>query len=332
MTVKEIGIGSVLIEGCLLRDRLQLFVPVDAAGVLTPGKAVKPVAHAAKPGDQVGTIPAQQVSDGPDPRSLQRRLGGLADAPDDADRFGFEERLGFGPADDGEATRFVEVAGDLGEVFVVAEADGAGEAKLGFHLAGQAGEEDGGGCAVQALGAGQVEEGFVEGERLDGGGEAFHHGPDRAAGLDVGGEAGFDDHGFGTELEGLKHRHGGADAFDPGEVAAGGDDAAGAAADDEGVVAQGGVVALFDAGIEGVAVHVGDGEGGQFGVDGQPGGAAGGAPGSGIEQGEAVAAEAGHVGSIGEARGAAKASALSTRGQRGGGREIKGLGEGLRFF
>ena len=126
---------------------------------------------------------------------------------------------------------------------------------------GQAGEHHGGGRAVQARGAGEVEERLVQREGLDGGGQIFHHGADLARdGFDVDRHAGLHDHGLGAELQGLEHRHGGADALDAGDVAAGGDDAARAAADDHGLVAQGGVVALFDAGIEGVAIHVGDGE------------------------------------------------------------------------
>ncbi len=99
----------------------------------------------------------------------------------------------------------------------------------------------------------------------------FHQGADGAACFDIGGEAGFDDDGLGAQFQGLKHRHGGADAVDAGEVAAGGDDPPGAAADDDGLVPQGRIVALFDAGIKGVAVHVGDGEGFKLGMGKQTG-------------------------------------------------------------
>ena len=89
---------------------------------------------------------------------------------------------------------------------------------------------------MQAFGSGQVEEGLIEGQRFDGGGEGFHHGPDRAGSLDVGGEAGFYDHGGGAEFQGLKHRHRGPHAGNAGDVAAGGNDPPGAAADDHGVI------------------------------------------------------------------------------------------------
>ena len=145
-------------------------------------------------------------------------------------------------------------------------------------------------------GAGQVEEGFVEAERFDGGGEGFHQGADRAAGFGVGGEAGFDDDGLRAEFQGLEHRHRGADAVDAGKVAAGRDDAAVAAADDDGVIFEGRIVALFDAGVESVAVHVGDGEGLEFRMGQNPRRAAGGAARAGRKLGQTIAAQGGHDG------------------------------------
>ena len=56
----------------------------------------------------------------------------------------------------------------------------------------------------------------------------------------------------------LEHRHGGAHAVEARHIAAGGDHAALAAADDHRQVGEPGIVALLDAGIEGVAVDMGD--------------------------------------------------------------------------
>ena len=58
----------------------------------------------------------------------------------------------------------------------------------------------------------------------------------------------------------LEHRHRRADAVGARDVAAGGDDAAFAAADDHRLVGERGVVALFDRGVEGVAVDMRDGQ------------------------------------------------------------------------
>jgi hypothetical protein len=66
------------------------------------------------------------------------------------------------------------------------------------------------------------------------------------------------------------------------------------AADDDRLVAQAGVVALLDAGIEGVAVDVGDAEGGKLGMGDQAGRSAGraaGRPGRGLTRAAAVSAQ-----------------------------------------
>ena len=135
-----------------------------------------------------------------------------------------------------------------------------------------------GGRVVQALGAGEVEEGLVERERLDQRGQLEHHGADGAGDLEVALHPGRHHHRLGAELQRLEHRHGGADALDAGDVAGGGDDAAAAAADDDRAVAQARVVALLDRGIEGVAVEMGDGRG--CGARGGPGCGGCGRPGS----------------------------------------------------
>lgn len=112
---------------------------------------------------------------------------------------------------------------------------------------------------------------------------------------------GLHDHGVGAELHRLKHRHGRADAADAGEVAAGRDHPAMPAADDDRLVADRRIVALFDAGIESVAVHVGDGEREELGVAEEPRGTAGRTPRRGgrrIGGKEAITAQDGHDGGV----------------------------------
>jgi hypothetical protein len=227
MAVEEVGVGGVLEEGGFLGDRLGALVAVHAAGVEAARQVPEPVAHAAEAGAKVGAVPAQEVGDGADACLFQRGLGRGADAPDDADGLGFRKASVSALADHREAAGLVEVGGDLGEELVVRQADGAGEAQFILHPFGQPGQQDGGGCAVQAGGAGEVEEGLVQREGFDGGGQLLHHRADGAGGFGVGGQAGFDDHRLGAELQGLEHRHGRADALDAGDVAAGRDDAAG---------------------------------------------------------------------------------------------------------
>ena len=84
------------------------------------------------------------------------------------------------------------------------------------------------------------------------------------------------------------------------DVAAGGNDAAVAVADDDWLVADIGVVALFYAGVEGVAIHVGGGEVEEFGMRQQAGAAAFWTAAGGFDFNQAVSADRGHIWVISE--------------------------------
>jgi hypothetical protein len=267
----------------------------DGARVLAAGEVVEAHPLAAEAADQVVAVPAAQVGDGADADLGEGLLAGRAEAPDDAHGFGGEEVEGFRPADDGKALRLVHVGGHLGEELVVGQADGAGDAELGLHAFHEAGEQDGRRLPVQPRGAGEVEEGLVEGQGFDGRRQVLHHGADLAADLDIDVHAAAHDDGLGAEFERLEHRHGGAHALDPRDVAGGGDDAAASAADDDGLVAELGIVAFLDRGVEGVAIHMGDGEIEELGMRVTRGLPQAGQRGSGVEGGQAISAERGHV-------------------------------------
>jgi hypothetical protein len=177
----------------------------------------------------------------------------------------------------------------------VAQADGAGDAKLGLHSVHEAGEQDGRRLPVQPRCASEVEEGLIEGQRFDGWRHLFHHGADLAADLDVDVHAAAHDDCFGAEFERLEHRHGGAHALDPGDVAGGGDHAAASAADDDGLVADLRIVAFFNGGVEGVAIHMCDGEIEKLCMPRHAWAAAGGAAGFKVEPCQAISAKRGHV-------------------------------------
>ncbi len=70
--------------------------------------------------------------------------------------------------------------------------------------------------------------------------------------------------GFGAELPGLEHGHGGAHAKGAGDVAAGSDHTPMATADDDGDIAKLRPVTFLYGGVEGIAVEVGDGEAVKF--------------------------------------------------------------------
>ena len=67
-----------------------------------------------------------------------------------------------------------------------------------------------------------------------------------------------------------------------------------AAADDHRLVGKVGIVAFLDRGVESVAIHMGDGQAGQFRMGQHARGPAGGAARAGVEGGKAIAAKGGH--------------------------------------
>ncbi len=263
-------IGDVIVEGRLGRNRLHVAVAADGAGILAtrqPGEARAGFAVAA---DEVGGIGLLQLADGRIAVLAQGLGEDLAHAVDQAHGLPGEKAQRLGAADDGEAAGLVEVGRDLGEELVVAEAHRDGNAHLLLDLAGEAGEHFGRAGAVEGRGAGEIEKGFVDRERFNQRRHAVHQGADLAADADIFGHVGRHDHRVGAELAGGEHRHGGAHAGLAGDVAAGGDDAALAAPDDQRLVAQGRVVALFDRGVERVAIDVRDGQGAQLGMVDEP--------------------------------------------------------------
>ena len=105
---------------------------------------------------------------------------------------------------------------------------------------------------------------LIQRQGFDGGCQVFHHGAYLARGGHIGLEPGFYDHRFGAQLQGFEHGHGRTHAVDARDIARGRHHAALAAAHDHRLITQGRVVALFHAGIERVAIHVGDTEVEQF--------------------------------------------------------------------
>ena len=258
----------------------------------------EPLAHAAKAHHQPLAIPAQQVFEGADARALQRVLTGLSDAPDHPHRPWPEKLLRLGLADHREAMRLVEIRGDLGEELVVAEADRAGHAQLVLHPLHEPRQHHRRWRTVQALGSGQVEKRLVERQRLDRRGQLFHEAADLFRRLGIERHARLQHHRVGAEVERLEHRHGRPHAADAGHVAGGRHDAAPATADDHRLVGELGVFAFLDAGIEGVAIHVGDREAAQLVMAHDPWPPAGGAAGAALEFGETVTTKRRHGWSI----------------------------------
>ena len=114
---------------------------------------------------------------------------------------------------------------------------------------------------MQGLGPGKVKERLVNADRLHQRCQILYHRADLMADALVLFHVRADDHGLGTTLERLEHGHGRAHAGDSRDVTTGRNDAAPAAADDHRPPGDGRIVALFHAGVKGIAIDMGQGQG-----------------------------------------------------------------------
>ena len=113
---------------------------------------------------------------------------------------------------------------------------------------------------MQPLGAGEIEKGLVDGQRLDQRRERQHGAAHVAADFAVFRYVRLDHHGVRAAAQRLEHRHRRVDAVGARDITGGRDHTALAAADDHRFVDQRRIVALFDCGVEGVAIDMRDGE------------------------------------------------------------------------
>lgn len=113
---------------------------------------------------------------------------------------------------------------------------------------------------MQSRCAGKIQEGLIDGERLDKGCELEHEFAHLFAHGGIFPDIRFNDDGLRAKCQGFKHRHGGFHAFDARHIAGSGNNPAGAAADNYGPVLDIRIVALFDRRIEGIAINMGNGK------------------------------------------------------------------------
>ena len=113
---------------------------------------------------------------------------------------------------------------------------------------------------MQLFGAGKVKKGLVDGQRLHQRGKGQHAGADLPADSHIMAHPRADHHRIGASLQRLPCRHCRAHAILSGDIAGGGDHTAFASADNHRPVADGGIVAFLDRGIEGIAIDMRDGQ------------------------------------------------------------------------
>lgn len=186
------------------------------------------------------------------------------DARQDAYRARGQQILGLGFADHRKPARLVQLGRDLGQKPVGGQTDRNRQADLFLDPFLQPCQLKRRRAAVQALGPRQVYPGLVQRQGLHQWRQLMDRAENAGALVLVLGKVGLYDHRLGAGFQRLEHGHGAADAIKARHIAGGRNYAALSAPYDHRLVAQLWPVALFNRGIEGVAVHVRHGQLGQF--------------------------------------------------------------------
>ena len=147
--------------------------------------APQPAALAAELLHQLDLVGPLQLGDAAKTVLREALLGRGPDAEDEADRLVSQHLTGLLLVQRGEAAGLVEVGGDLGQELVAGQSDRDRDADRLLDLAGEPRQHLGRDHAVDPLGAGEVQEGFVDRQRLDQRRQRLHRLPDLATDADI---------------------------------------------------------------------------------------------------------------------------------------------------
>src|SRR5947209_3548461 len=111
------------------------------AAVLAARQPRETQADAAVAGGEIALVEGAELTDAGDAVGGEAALHRAADTPQPADRLVGEKAPGLGLADHRETARLVEVGGQFGEEFVVAEADRGGNAEFILDTPRQPGQQ-----------------------------------------------------------------------------------------------------------------------------------------------------------------------------------------------
>ena len=209
-------------------------------------------------GDQRGLRNRSELSNGANAEGGQPLRGRGADAPEATHLQGMEEVELRARLDDQETVRFREIARQLGHHLGSRHPDRCREPDVSAHPSANR-DGDLRARTVEASGTGDVEERFVERDRLDHRRERVEHGHDLGAGFVISVEARSQEHAVRAGSPRPPHRGGRIHAELAGLVARRGHDAAGSeAAHDHGPPPQTRIVELLDRRVERVEIDVED--------------------------------------------------------------------------
>ena len=132
---------------------------LDAPAVDAARQAEQPTTFTAITAKEIAVLMPPEIGDRANAVLQKPFLHRLADAPDQADRLWCEKLQRFGFANDRKSLGLVEIRGDLCEELVMGKSDRDGDADLALHVLCKPGKDIGGRRAMEAFGAGEVEEG-----------------------------------------------------------------------------------------------------------------------------------------------------------------------------
>src|SRR4051812_29780364 len=264
-----------------------------------PRESPQPAAVTRKLPHHLDLVGLLQVRDDAEAALHQTLLRRGSNAENETDRLLRQHQARFLLVERGKPARLVEVGGDLRQELVAGEADRDADADVALDVACEPRQHLCRDHAVHPLGAGEIEEGLVDRERLDQRRQRLHGLAYLAPNPDIFRHVRRDHGGMRAGFQRLVHRHGRPHAVGAGDVAGGRHHAALAPADDHGLVGDVGIVALLDGRVEGVAVDMCDGQACERAVAGEAGGTAGGtAPHAHIQIGRTNPAEAAGAGRL----------------------------------
>ena len=257
MLFERAQLGDVGIEGGLGGDAFGLAIGHDVAIVDPVGEPEQPLTFGAVAAHQFDLANALQVGDRPDSFLCEFLLRHAADAENERDRLRRQEVFGFSFGPSTAKPRGLSRSEAILARNLLAESPIETVIPISFSTLREKRASDLAGLmpCTRAV-PDEIHERFVDRDRLDQRGEIEHQAADVARDLGIFRHVGRNDRRMRAQSARLEHRHRRAHAEGAGKIAGGGDHAAFSAADDQRLVGERGVVALFDRGVERIAIDM----------------------------------------------------------------------------
>jgi len=180
---------------------------MNGATILPDCQASKSPANAAVPRHQFAFRDVSKLTDAHDAVAVQAAFQRGTHAPQHGNRLVGEERNRIGATNDAETAGLVEIRRDLGERFIVAQANRRRDADFFFDTSDQANQNASRKLSAKHAKTGKIEERFINRDRLDFGGRFFHQRADRTPRVAVLGHVRLDYCRVGTSLQRPPHGH-----------------------------------------------------------------------------------------------------------------------------